>query len=69
MPNWRKDKKIIQFNFLKKYCPHKIKTSLESGDFYCPIAPKRPRKYSLCRAKNCPIWIILEDYKECSAKE
>lgn len=59
--DWRTDKKLITFNFVKKYCPDRQYDKHTMID-RCPKIERRPRAKlnSLCTAKRCPIWLKLE---------
>ena len=60
-PDWRTDKKLITFSFVKKYCPHK-QYDKHCLYYRCPKIERKPKAkyYPLCAEKRCPIWNKLE---------
>ena len=63
--DWRTDKRLVTFSFVKKYCPYRIydKHSMSSR---CPKIERTPKAklYPLCARKDCFIWNGLEKIEE-----
>lgn len=59
--DWRTDKKLITFSFVKKYCPDRQYDNHTMID-RCPKIKRAPRSKlnPLCASKSCPIWSELE---------
>lgn len=63
--DWRTDKRLITFSFVKKHCPirqYDLHTMIDR----CPKLKRAPRAKlnPLCARKDCPIWNGLERVEE-----
>lgn len=63
--DWRTDKRLITFSFVKKYCPYRQydEHSLISR---CPKIKRtlKAKLHPLCSRKHCLIWNELEEIKQ-----